>query len=228
MVDIIFWKANDFHVTLYSKVFKVADYEFDIWFSEFKMADPIHPNLHEDRWKDSTEILIWRIAGSSYSCASDINEYVLRQDSFLSSEHGISLSISNFSSGLEGVLSGRYSPIFFFLSAIMTIKIFASKKISSLENHNYRIRHNKDLVRCSFSSLSNSLKMHFSYLFFSVSLRGFIKRNFSAKNYRTRHSTEFVQSSFSSKTDSLETFFLCIPFEFRKWFYWMEFFFGKS
>ena len=27
--------------TLYSKVFVVADYEFDIGFSEFRMADPI-------------------------------------------------------------------------------------------------------------------------------------------------------------------------------------------
>ena len=41
MADIIFWKANDFRGTLYSKVFEVADYEFDIVFSEFKMADPI-------------------------------------------------------------------------------------------------------------------------------------------------------------------------------------------
>ena len=28
MVDIIFWKANDFHITLYSKVFEVAEYSF--------------------------------------------------------------------------------------------------------------------------------------------------------------------------------------------------------
>ena len=41
MVNIIFWKANDCHITLYSKVFEIADYEFDIRFSEFKMADPI-------------------------------------------------------------------------------------------------------------------------------------------------------------------------------------------
>ena len=41
MADIIFWKANDFRGTLYSKVFEVADYEFDIRFPEFKMADPI-------------------------------------------------------------------------------------------------------------------------------------------------------------------------------------------
>ena len=41
MADIIFWKANDFRGTLYSKVFEVADYEFDIRFSEFKIADPI-------------------------------------------------------------------------------------------------------------------------------------------------------------------------------------------
>ena len=36
-----FWKANDFRGTLYSKFFEVADYEFDIRFSEFKMAAPI-------------------------------------------------------------------------------------------------------------------------------------------------------------------------------------------
>ena len=37
----IFWKANDFRGTLYSKVFEVADYELNFGFSEFKMADPI-------------------------------------------------------------------------------------------------------------------------------------------------------------------------------------------
>ena len=41
MADIIFWRANDFRGPLYSKVFEVADYEFDIGFSKFKMADPI-------------------------------------------------------------------------------------------------------------------------------------------------------------------------------------------
>ena len=40
-VDIIFWNANGFRGTLYSKVFEVADYEFDIGFSEFKITDPI-------------------------------------------------------------------------------------------------------------------------------------------------------------------------------------------
>ena len=40
MADIIFWKANEFRGTLYTEVFEVADYEFDIGFSEFKMADP--------------------------------------------------------------------------------------------------------------------------------------------------------------------------------------------
>ena len=41
MADIIFWKANDVRGTSYSKAFEVADYEFDIRFSEFKIADPI-------------------------------------------------------------------------------------------------------------------------------------------------------------------------------------------
>ena len=41
MADIIFWKPNDFRGTLYSKVFEVTDYEFDIGFPELKMADPI-------------------------------------------------------------------------------------------------------------------------------------------------------------------------------------------
>ena len=31
MADIIFCKANNFHITLYSKVFEVADYEFEIF-----------------------------------------------------------------------------------------------------------------------------------------------------------------------------------------------------
>ena len=39
MADV--WKSNDFHIILYFKVFEVADYEFDIGFSEFKMADLI-------------------------------------------------------------------------------------------------------------------------------------------------------------------------------------------
>ena len=41
MTDKIFCKPNDFRGTLYSKVFDVADYEFDNGFSEFKMADLI-------------------------------------------------------------------------------------------------------------------------------------------------------------------------------------------
>ena len=36
-----FWKLYDFRISLYSTVFEVADYEFDIGFSEFKIADPI-------------------------------------------------------------------------------------------------------------------------------------------------------------------------------------------
>ena len=38
MADIIFWKPNDFRGTLYSRAF---DYEFDIEFPFFKIADPI-------------------------------------------------------------------------------------------------------------------------------------------------------------------------------------------
>ena len=41
MADIIFWKLNNFRGTLYYKVFEVADYVFDIEFSEFKIADSI-------------------------------------------------------------------------------------------------------------------------------------------------------------------------------------------
>ena len=41
MADIIFWKSNDFRGTLYSRVFGVANYEFDIGFIFFEMADPI-------------------------------------------------------------------------------------------------------------------------------------------------------------------------------------------
>ena len=49
MADIIFWKANDFRGTLYSTVFEVADYEFDIIISEFNMAAIIfwkHNDFH--------------------------------------------------------------------------------------------------------------------------------------------------------------------------------------
>ena len=41
MVDIKFWKLYDFRITLYSEVFGVADHEFRIVFSEFRIADPI-------------------------------------------------------------------------------------------------------------------------------------------------------------------------------------------
>ena len=41
MADIIFWKPNDFHETLYSMVSEVVEYEFDIGFSFFEMAGPI-------------------------------------------------------------------------------------------------------------------------------------------------------------------------------------------
>ena len=93
----------------------------------------------------------------------------------------------------------------------MTVKISASDKISSLKNHNYRIRHSKDLVRCSFSYFSQDA--FFLFIFFDllngVSLKGIFPEN---HNYRTRHSTEFVQSSLSSKTDSLETHFFMYSF----------------
>ena len=41
MMDIIFWKPNDFRGTLYFRAFGVADYEFDIGLLFFGMADPI-------------------------------------------------------------------------------------------------------------------------------------------------------------------------------------------
>ena len=41
MVHMEFWKLYDFRISLYSTVFEVADYEFDIGFAEFKMTDPV-------------------------------------------------------------------------------------------------------------------------------------------------------------------------------------------
>ena len=41
MVDTKFWKLYDFRITLYSGVFRVADYEFQIVFSEFRIANLI-------------------------------------------------------------------------------------------------------------------------------------------------------------------------------------------
>ena len=41
MSDMQFQEPHDFCETLYSEAFGVADYEFDIGFAEFKMADPI-------------------------------------------------------------------------------------------------------------------------------------------------------------------------------------------
>ena len=40
MTDIIFWKPNDFRETLYFRAFVIADYEFDLGFPFFEMADP--------------------------------------------------------------------------------------------------------------------------------------------------------------------------------------------
>ena len=67
-------------------------------------------------------------------------------------------------------------------SFMMTLKISASDKIQSLENHNYRTHHSTDLARSLFSSLSNSLETQF-LIFFSIStsLRGFIERNYFGK-----------------------------------------------
>ena len=41
MVDMKFWKLYDLSITLYSGVFGVADYEIQIVFLEFRIADPI-------------------------------------------------------------------------------------------------------------------------------------------------------------------------------------------
>ena len=41
MSDMQLWEPHDFRETLYSEAFWAADYEFDIGFSEFKIADPI-------------------------------------------------------------------------------------------------------------------------------------------------------------------------------------------
>ena len=41
MVDMKFWKLYDCRITLYSGVFGAADYEFQIVFSEFRIADLI-------------------------------------------------------------------------------------------------------------------------------------------------------------------------------------------
>ena len=51
MANIIFWEPNDFREPLYSRAFEVADYEFDIGFPFFKMADPIS-------WKQNIEICL--------------------------------------------------------------------------------------------------------------------------------------------------------------------------
>ena len=36
-----FWRPQDFCETLYLEAFGVADYEFDIGFTEFKMVDTV-------------------------------------------------------------------------------------------------------------------------------------------------------------------------------------------
>ena len=49
MADIIFWKPNDFRETLYSRAIGVADYEFDIRFPFFEMADMKFWKLYDFR-----------------------------------------------------------------------------------------------------------------------------------------------------------------------------------
>ena len=58
-------------------------------------------------------------------------------------------------------------------SQTMTLKMSASDKIQSLENHNYHTSPSTNLVQCSFSSLSNSLDEHFSNFFLFDSLKRF-------------------------------------------------------
>ena len=104
----------------------------------------------------------------------------------------------------------------------MTLKISASDKIQSLKNHNYRTRHSTDLIRCSFSSLSNSLEIKFIILFISDFLKGFIWKNFFVDNHdrRTRNSIiDLIQCSFSSVTNSLESQDFYLLFSFLKGFY---------
>ena len=59
MVDIIFWAPNDFRGTLYSRAFGIVDYEFDIGFPFFEMADPIWRTWH---FGNSKETLSYKVA----------------------------------------------------------------------------------------------------------------------------------------------------------------------
>ena len=81
------------------------------------------------------------------------------------------------------VREGRHTgPPYFFIGGCRYLQdqywpwryLKISDKIESLENHNWRTRHSKNLVQCSFSSLSNSLETHF-LIFFLTSLRDFIR-----------------------------------------------------
>ena len=67
MSNIKFWKQQDFHETLYSKAFGVADYECNIGFSKFKMADPIWQIF----WKPND------FRGTWYSRAFGVADYKL-------------------------------------------------------------------------------------------------------------------------------------------------------
>ena len=62
MSDMQFWKLHDFRETLYSKAFGVADYEFDIGFSKFKITDIIF-------WKPN------KFFGTLYSRAFEVADY---------------------------------------------------------------------------------------------------------------------------------------------------------
>ena len=63
-------------------------------------------------------------------------------------------------------------------SFMMTLKISASDKIQSLENHNYRTHHSTDLARSLFSSLSNSLETQFFICLYFNFLKGFYWKKF--------------------------------------------------
>ena len=89
-----------------------------------------------------------------------------------------------------------------------------------MENHNYRARRSTNLVRCSFSSLSNFLHKHLIFIFLT-SLRGFIARKIlDNHNYCTRHNIHLIWCSFFLLSNSLAQIF----FYFLKEFYWKQIF----
>ena len=67
MVDMKFWELYDFRITLYSRVFGVADYEFQIGFLEFHIADLIWQTQNFEIYLVLSKFCAWMFLRSLFT-----------------------------------------------------------------------------------------------------------------------------------------------------------------